>query len=353
MNENNQKTKVLIDTRPLANANAIRGVGVYTRLLTQYLGKEEAIEVYRSGLKESENLKPDIIHYPFFDLFFDTLPLKKKAKTVVTVHDVIPLVFPEYYQPGIKGKLRFLKQKTALQKVDAIITDSLASKKDIIKYLQVKEDKVHVVYLAANPELQHVDDKAVEKIKRKYKLPKNYILYVGDINYNKNIPQLIKSLYYLPNNIKLVCVGKNFLPQDIPEWQWIESQIAAGQLEKRVKFLTEILGDANEDLSAIYSGALAYVHPSLYEGFGLPVLEAMQCKTLVVCSRNSSLIEVGDEYVKYAEPEARKIADGVNEILALSKEKKEEMIKAAYMWSQSFSWEKTVRETANVYQAIL
>jgi glycosyltransferase involved in cell wall biosynthesis len=237
--------------------------------------------------------------------------------------------------------------------VQAIVTDSRASKFDIVKHLGVPEDKIHVVYLAGNPEIEEIGPRAVGKAKQDYELPDDYILYVGDINYNKNIPQLIKAVKYLPEKINLVLLGKNFKEQDIPEWQWIKTQIAMSEVADRVTFLPEILGNANQELSAIYTGARAYVQPSLYEGFGLPVLEAMQCKTPVVCAKNSSLLEVGGDHAFYAKPEAESMAEAVEAVLELDTAQRHDWVNQAYEWSQTFSWQKTAKNTLKVYQQIL
>lgn len=345
--------KILIETSPLSSGHAIRGIGIYTRLLTQTLEAELGIEVVRSETPAAKDFVPDLIHYPYFDFFFETLPLIKKAPTLVTIHDVIPLIFPKHYQSGVKGKLRFLKQKAALKNVKGVITDSVASKNDIQEHLGFPSEKITVVSLAANPELKAASAKEIRSVKRRYKLPKNYVLYVGDINYNKNIPQLIKAVRYLPRHTKLVCVGRSFTPQDIPEWQWIQTQLALSDVEQRVKFISNLSGTDNQDLAAIYSGAQVYVQPSLYEGFGLPVLEAMQCKTPVVATKTSSLPEVGGKNAVYTQPTAEELAQGINQVLSLSKTKRQKMVNAAYKWSQNFSWKKTAKETAAVYQRVL
>lgn len=346
--------KILIETSPLSGAHAIRGIGTYTRLLVEQLETLDEVEVKRTAtLDKGEKFQADITHYPFFDLFFATLPIGLSKKTVVTIHDVIPLRYPEYYPPGIKGKLRFEKQKLALKTVSAIITDSHSSKLDIVEYLGVPEDKVFVVYLAANPSLVAQKDEIIRRIGRKYKLPKEYVLYVGDINYNKNIPQLIKMLKFLPERVHLVCVGRNFIEQDIPEWRWIETQLALSDVSKRVHFLTDVRGDATDDLSAIYSGSLCYLQPSLYEGFGLPILEAMQCRTAVVSTNTSSLPEVGGEFAVYTGTKAEELAEGVEEVLEWSKTKREQKIREAYAWSQKFSWKKTALDTLAVYREVL
>lgn len=342
--------KILIDTSPLDTGHAVRGIGTYTRLLTEHLEKKADISVVRSGTKKAGEFKPDLVHYPYFDLFFSTLPLLKKYPTIITIHDVIPLIFPDKYPSGIRGKARFIKQKSALKSVSAVITDSESSKKDIQKHLGVAADKISVVYLAANPELKAADEKEVRRVRRKYKLPQKYILYVGDINYNKNIPQLVKATRYLPQHTKLVCLGKSFIKQDIPEWHWIKTQLALSDVENKVKFLADVPGGATSDMAAIYSGALCYVQPSIYEGFGLPVLEAMQCQTPVISTKNSSLVEVGGENVVYVDEDAQSIAKGINQVLSWNKVERQQKIKAALNWSKKFNWEKTAQETVGIYQ---
>ena len=347
-----EQIKVLLDTSPLINANAFRGVGVYTRFLIQELEKLAGLKVERSTRASAKNFKADIIHYPYFDLFFPTLPIIKKQKTVVTIHDVIPLIFADHYPIGIKGGLALRKQKLALKTVQAVITDSEASKQDICQYLDVPLAKVHVVYLAGNPLIEPQNKTKIKQAKKQYQLPQDYVLYVGDINYNKNLAQLIKAIKFLPEGIHLVLLGKNFKEQDIPEWQWISSQIAMSNIADRIHFVTEIYGSNIDSLSAIYSGALCYIQPSLYEGFGLPVLEAMQARTPVVSTHNSSLIEIGDGHVVYVDAQAQSIAEGIKQIITWSSEQRSEVIQQAEQWAHSFSWSKTAQETYAVYQSL-
>lgn len=345
--------KILIDTSPLDSGHAIRGVGTYTRMLTEQLEKIDQLQVVRSGTKEAEAFSPDLVHYPYFDLYFSTLPLVRKVPTVVTVHDVIPLKFPKHYPPGVKGRAKLVKQISALKTTQAVITDSQASKADIQDKLGLREKKISVVPLAANPDLQKATDKAIRRVRRNYKLPKHYVLYVGDINYNKNIPQLIKAVKYFPRYLKLVCVGNNFKEQEIDEWQWIETQLAMSDVRQKVKFVTDLPTSATDDLAAVYTGAVCYIQPSLYEGFGLPVLEAMQSMTPVVSTKNSSLAEVGGQEVVYVEPDAESMAAGIEEVWNWNKTQRNEAVRSAYIWSQEFSWEQTAQKTVEVYQKVL
>lgn len=345
---------VLLDTSPLNNANSIRGVGVYTRFLEQKLNAIEIDDFHVFTSKNSIHTQQiDIIHYPHFDFFFRTLPKKKgKQKVVVTIHDVIPLLFPKFYPVGIRGKVNFWFQKQALKEVDAIITDSKTSQTDIHNFLHVPLEKIHVIYLAGNPEISQTSHKQQKEVRNKYQLPEKYILYVGDINYNKNIPTLIKALTFVEKDIHLVCVGRNFYPQQIPEWQRIASAIAQYQLQHRIHCITQLSEQANQELSSIYSCAELYIQPSLYEGFGLPILEALQCGTPVVAGKNSSLLEIGGSLVQYAEASAEGLATGINEVMAQNKKHNSGWQTKVVTHLQTFNWEKVATETHLVYRHI-
>lgn len=355
--------KVLLDTSPLSNANSIRGVGVYTRFLSQELEKleDQAFEIFTSFDEVHEQVAArgnvDIVHYPFFDLFFHTLPITfgvKKDKTVVTIHDVIPLLYPYHYRIGIRGRVHHFLQRQALAQVDAVITDSEASKADIVRLLNVPKQKVHVVYLAGNPEIKALGTRHLAIVKDKYSLPERFILYVGDINYNKNIPQLVKALTLVDKSVHLVCVGRNFHEQNIPEWNAIESAISTNRLQNRIHFVTELGSEASHDLSAIYSMAKCYVQPSLYEGFGLPVLEALQCEAPVVCAKNSSLIEIGGEVVQFVNTDYKSIAEGIEKVIINSDHYKSATWKAKVKRHlQQFSWQKTAQQTKDIYFTLL
>lgn len=336
---------------------------MYTRMLAQALSERSDLELFQvSHPKDLQRLQKEhaefnqkntVLHYPFFDLFFTTLPFFRPYPTIVTVHDVIPLKFPDKYPSGLKGSLRLKKQTFTLRGVDGVITDSVASQHDITSILGMATQKTDVVYLAASQDIQAQPQEEVMKARRALKLPKEYVLYVGDINYNKNIPQLIKMVKFLPDNIDLVCVGKNFYEQNIPEWKWIETQVALSDVSQRVHFITSLESTATQTLSALYSGAVAYIQPSLYEGFGLPVIEAMQAKCPVIASHNSSLIEVSGEHAILVEPEAEAFAAAVKEISDWSATKRHTVIKNAYNWSQTFSWQRVAEETRNIYAKVL
>jgi glycosyltransferase involved in cell wall biosynthesis len=340
------KPKVWIDTTPLRTGHASRGIGVYTSLLQKSLSRVDSIELVNTSSKAN------IIHYPYFDFFFSTLPFSFFKKSVITIHDTIPLIYPDKYKPGIKGGLKFIKQKQALKTVNAVITDSNSSAFDVKTYLGVPSSKINIVPLAANPNLYSQPEAKLKKIKRQYGLPKTYILYVGDINFNKNLPNLIKMMKYLPKTVKLICLGKNFKPQPIPEWHWLETQLALSDVESRVKFITNLDNSKLDDLAGIYQLASCYVQPSFYEGFGLTVLEAMQVGTPVIASKTSSLPEVMGEAGILVAPEAETLAKGVEEVLNYSSSKRLEVIKNGKKHAAGFNWKKVAEQTAKVYLSL-
>lgn len=344
---------VLLDTSPLKTGHAHRGIGLYTSLLLEHLQQIPDLKVFENR-EQIKDASVDLVHYPFFDLFFHTLPILKPArKSVVTIHDVIPLEYKDHYPVGKKGSVAFYAQRLALSTVSAVITDSLSSKKSIAHHLRIPEKKITPIYLAGNPSLKAQKPEVILAVVEKYHLPSKYILYVGDINYNKNIPQLIKSLKFLDEKIHLVLFGKNFQPQDIPEWQWIDTQIALSDVSARVHFLSNLDGDVDKELSAIYSGACVYVQPSLAEGFGLPVLEALQCKTLVVSSNTTSLPEVGGSVVAYSDPQAEAFARVVESQLSLTDKERAIRVEEGFTWAKTFSWKKTAQETYEVYKSLV
>lgn len=343
---------ISIDTSPLTGGHAIRGIGTYTRLLVDELRKIPDLTIQLTG-DNKPAARPDIVHFPFFDFFKASLPVMRLSKTVVTIHDVIPLLFPEYYPVGKRGSLALLRQKFVLKTVNAIITDSSVSKADIIQHLGIAEQKITVIPLAGNPALALAEPAAIRTVKKRYGLAKEYVLYVGDINYNKNIPQLIKALKLLPSKTQLVLVGKNFYPHDIPEWRWIEAQIALSDVAAQVKMLTDVAADDTETLSALYTGSLCYVQPSLYEGFGLPILEAMQCNTVTVASNRASLPEVSGGTAQLCEPTAEAFASTIAEIAEWSVSKREQVLREQRKWLKHFSWQQTAELTAKVYRQLV
>ena len=342
--------QVAIDTSPLNTEHKARGIGTYTKSLTEEFktGKHDLDFVFFDDGVVPQSA--DLVHYSYFDLYFRTLPLRRDKPRIVTIHDVIPLVFPQHYPVGIRGRINFFFQKIALKKVDAVICDSRTSKEDIANKLSFPKSKIHVVYLAASPNFRKIDDqKFLNGISKKYKLPKKFALYVGDVNWHKNIGNMLKAIKI--SNVDLVMVGKALVDSRLPESRKIND------LTKKLKLDNQIvkIGFIEErDLTAIYNLAKVTLLPSYYEGFGLPVLESMACGTPVVASNVSSIPEISEDTIFFCEPtDPEDIAKKVKEVFSLPQDKLDELSEKLIGEAKKYSWHRVASETVNVYRSVI
>lgn len=341
--------KVAIDTTPIDSGHSFRGIGSYTKNLVDELKKGDWGIDFEFFNNASSPPPADVIHYPYFDLFFHTLPIKKNSRRVVTIHDVIPLVFPERFPSGIKGYINLFFQKKALKNTDAIICDSQTSKKDIIEKLSVPEKKVHVVYLAPSKSFKKLaNQKVLEKIRKKYKLPKEFALYVGDVNWNKNIINLLEAIKHSGTN--LVMVGKALEDKNLIQTKQINKKIKALGLSDEV---TKTGYTPEDDLVGIYNLATVTVSPSYYEGFGLPVLESMASGTPVICSNVASLSEITGDVATYCDPDdPTDISNKIKLITNLSSQERKSLSEKSQKHAIQYSWAKTAKETVAIYKSI-
>jgi len=354
--------KVSIDSGPLTSGHSVRGVGAYTRELIRALERETRLRkaTARQGLKieavdfEKVDLSTyDLMHFTYFNPFFLTLPFNKPAKTIVTIHDTIPLIYPNQYPPGIRGLFKFKIQKFLLNKVDGIITPSETSKKDVVRFLGVPAGKIRVIYEAPREVFRRLEirDQSLVGIRKKYNLPSSFVLYVGDVNYNKNILGLADSCKIA--KIPLVIVGKQAVSIDV-DFAHLENQPFKHFLEKYGKDTSILrLGYVlDEDLVALYNLASVYCQPSFYEGFGLSVLEAMACGLPVVCSKTQALVEIAEDAALFADPKKPEdLARAITKILKNKKTKKL-FVKKGFERAKMFSWVKTARETIDFYKSV-
>ena len=333
-----------------------RGIDVYATSLYNELASTHSRDKTILSRERSSNKNVDIIHYAFFDPFFLTLwGHKRKAKYVVTVHDLIPLKFPSHFPVGLRGKVKWFLQKKALLGASAIITDSTCSQNDISQIVGIPQDKIFVIPLAAGHTT--VNEKMVRTVKTEYALPERYVLYVGDINWNKNIPGLIRAFGELNSKqTHLVLVGKAFeSSKDTVEYKEISAAIAyvGANYHSPVNNIHMLGFVPSHHLPAIYRGATLYVQPSWYEGFGLPILEAMEQGTPVVSASTGSLPEVGGNFAHYFDPgKAGDMATILQDLLR-NKVKREKYVVEGKKWARSFSWERVVTETYSVYEKIV
>jgi glycosyltransferase involved in cell wall biosynthesis len=325
------------------NHSSGRGVGIYAENLKKHLSKIETLEL------SSKN--PEIIHYPFFDLFYPTLPIIKKIKTVVTIHDVTPLVLADLYPRGIKGNLNLNHQQLALKNTSAVITDSLNSREDLINFLDIPREKIHVVYLAADEMFNKpIKSDQIKTIIKKYQLPPKFILTVpGGPNPNKNLPLLAEATKHL--SFPLVIVGKAFVNDNLPKNPHPELKDL-----NTLKQYSHIIYPGfvpTDELVVFYHAAFLYCLPSLYEGFGLPLLEAMNTNCLLVSSSTSSLPEIFPKDTITFDPYSLdSLIKSIKRALALKSVQKQKIINVAKLKAKEFSWEKTAVETSKVYHQV-
>lgn len=342
--------KVAIDTSPLLIGHESRGIGTYTRNLVEEFkkGKWDLEFVFFDDGKIPQGA--DLLHYPYFDLYFRTLPVLRNKPRVVTIHDVIPLVFPEHYPSGARGRINFFLQKIALKNVDAIICDSKTSKEDIVNKLSFAKSKTHVVYLAASDRFRPIDNPSVlSAVARKYKLPNNFALYVGDVNWHKNVKNILEAAKIVGCN--LVMVGKALTDDGVSQTREMNGLIRKLGIAKQITktgFIDE------KDLVAIYNLAKVTLLPSFYEGFGLPLLESMACGIPVVASKVASIPEITTDTIFFCEPtDPQDIAKKIKEVFNMPQDKLDNVSRKLINESKKFSWHKVAAETVKVYRSVL
>ena len=283
----------------------------------------------------------DIVHSTNF-----SAPRLKNKKLVVTIYDLTVFTHPECHQ---KGNIDFCAKgiKDALSNADKIIAISEHTKKDLIDILNAPSDMISVTQLAAGSDYYEVKDMAAIRLtKEKYNLPENYILFVGSLEPRKNIKTLLKAYSMVPVKMRkdfpLVIAGaKGWLNSDIP------ALVEGLGIKESVRFTGYI--DA-ADISAVYSGATVFAYPSLYEGFGLPILEAMSCGSPVVTSNTSSMPEVAGDAALLVDPlNAEELAFGLETVLE-KESLRAEMRKKGLARASTFSWDRCAKETVEVYR---
>ena len=354
--------KIVIDISQLHPAALKRGVGYYARNLYGSLNAKNAKKNARKTRNvkyflrktQKEKYQADLIHYPYFDPFFLTLPRRRRTPIIVTVHDLTPLKFPKYYPAGIKGGIKWQVQRYLLKKVDAIITDSENSKKDIVDIIDYPEEKIYPIHLAVKKIFKPlVINHQSSIIKKKYHLPDIFLLYVGDLNWNKNLLGLIRAfsaISHQPSAISLILIGSAFENNNLIELKVLKKLINKLSLKKEVKLLGFV---PTGDLVKIYNLATLYIQPSFYEGFGFPVLEAMSCSCPVLSSNQASLPEVGGKAVEYFNPSNKTDLERKIEYLLSNKINLKKLRKLGLEQAKKFSWRKTAEQTAKVYQKLL
>jgi glycosyltransferase involved in cell wall biosynthesis len=366
--------RVAIDARKLHDF----GIGTYIRNLLRHLaridreteyvllchepdmGVAEALgENFRAVLEPAANYsiteqihvpwilmreKPDVFHAPHY-----VLPVAVRCRSVVTIHDCIHLMFPQYLPNRAAYAYARGAMWSAARRSDRILTVSEASKRDILHFFNVPPDKISVVYNAID-ERFGIEPAAEEiaRVRERFQLDQRFVLYAGTIKPHKNLVRLIEAFAQLRTGefeeLKLLIIG-----DEISRLPALRRAVHSHKLHKHVRFLGFL---PDETLAALYRLAALFVFPSLYEGFGLPPLEAMASGTPVVTSNVSSLPEVAGDAAVLVDPyDVESIVHGMRRVLsdpALA----DEMRKKGLVRARDFSWERSVARTHDIYRLV-
>ncbi len=261
-----------------------------------------------------------------------------KVPKITTVHDLVVYKYPQHLPNSIinaqKARLNWVKKESA-----GIIADSKATKQDIIEYLGIAEDKIQVVYLGVNESFYPRKAGEIQRVKNKYHIVGDYLLVIGTREPRKNLSRIITAYKQLKNSDIQLVVGGNY------GWG---SDVEKSENINLLGFVDTV------DLPALYSGAASFVYPSLYEGFGLPVLEAMACGTLVVTSLRGSLAEITGKSAITVDPDnIDDITNGIKTSISYSDSERTGHINQGFMQAKTFTWEKTARQTLEVYKSVV
>jgi glycosyltransferase involved in cell wall biosynthesis len=261
---------------------------------------------------------------------------------VVTIHDLIFLRYPQYYNWPDRKIYKF-KSHYACMHADKIIAISEQTKRDIIRFLNISENKIEVVYQNCDP-IFHQKASLKEKahVRSAYHLPAKYLLNVGTIEPRKNLMLIVKALKQTDAEIHLVVIGK-----ETPYAQKVKEFVAGNGLEKRVHFLKNI---PFHDLPAIYQQAELFIYPSEFEGFGIPVVEALHSGIPVIAAAGSCLEEAGGPGSIYIDPKNDMELAETIQMLLQNPDKRQVMINSGEEHLKQFSDENTARQLMHFYQ---
>lgn len=274
------------------------------------------------------------------------LPLTKPAslKTIVTVHDIIFKRYPEYYKP-IDVQIYTWKLKKACASADVVIAVSQQTSSDLQEFLHVPASKIRVVYQGCHPNFKVVaSDEQKQSVRLKYNLPNEFLLCVGTIERRKNALTLVKAIAGLKSSIPLVLVGKatEYLKE-------IQTYISNNNLENRV-FIHHNISFA--DLPTVYQLAHVFIYPSLFEGFGIPIVEAIVSGVPVITSTGSCFVEAGGAGAIYVDPKNEEVLAKQIELVSSSTDLRTKMISTSQEYIQQFEPPIIAQNLMQLYQSL-
>jgi glycosyltransferase involved in cell wall biosynthesis len=383
--------QIALDTRRIADF----GIGTYIRNLVRALARIDSANQYtlitteqpvpefsdlpsnfrtvifagqtRTGLAQVSyglflgKLGADLFHIPL-----NAVPLMMPKPYLVTVHDMSTLLFAS--PSGYRNRLRHFYLRRGLLRADRVMAVSMATCRDVEVLLGIPASRIRVIYNAPDPVFDaptlHTPSAPVEgegsgyppeiqRVLDRYRIHYPFLLYVGRTNPQKNIPRLVEAFAVLRGEIQDHPVYRDLrlliIGDEISRYPALRHAVIQSRVEDTVRFLGFVPIDT---LRSFYQAASAFVFPSLYEGFGLPPLEAMACGTPVVCSHVNSLPEVVGEAAEVVNPEnVFDIARGMREVL-LNAERRRTLVKLGFEQARRFSWERTAQQVLEAYEEI-
>ena len=294
------------------------------------------------------DLRADLVHIPL-----NRVPLLMPRPYVVTIHDMSSLLYEE--APGPMRHFRKYRFRRGLLRANRVIVVSAATQRDIQNLLHVPEERIRLVYSAPDPQFFAPEASAQERrrILERYQIHYPFLLYAGTIRPQKNIPRLVEAFAVVRTELQSHPVYKDLrliiIGDEISKYPAVRRAVIQSRVENCVRFLGFVPFDT---MRIFYGLAAAFVFPSLYEGFGLPPLEAMASGTPVVCSNVSSLPEAVGDAAALVNPEnVFDISRAIKQVL-LNETFRAELIRRGRKRAASFSWEKTAREVIDIYNEV-
>src|SRR5271154_994936 len=381
--------RIALDTRRVADF----GIGTYIRNLVRALARVDDRNRYKlitteRPVPEFADLPPNFetaifaapekrgtaqsglaqIRYGFFlrkleaDLFhipLNAVPLLMPKPYLVTIHDMSTLLFAS--QLGYRNRVRQFYLRRGLIRADRVMAVSMATCRDVESVLGIPASRMRVVYNAPDP-IFHASSAGgdaaghsaeIQRVLDRYRIHYPFLLYVGRTNPQKNIPRLVEAFAVLRGELQEHPVYRDLrlliIGDEISRYPALRHAVIQSRVEDTVRFLGFV---PIETLRSFYQAASAFVFPSLYEGFGLPPLEAMACGTPVVCSNVSSLPEVVGDAAAIVNPEnVFDIARGMREVL-LDRERRSTLVERGFEQARRFSWKRTAQQVLEAYEEI-
>jgi glycosyltransferase involved in cell wall biosynthesis len=369
--------RIAIDARKLRDY----GIGTYVRNLLRQLGRQQSAHEFVVLCREAdcemvEDCGPrfravvetsgsysiaeqfavpmdlrreavDLFHAPHY-----VLPALTPCRSVVTIHDCIHLRFPQYLPSRLGYAYARAQMWTATHKAARVMTVSEASKRDILRYFRVPESRIDVIYNAIDDRFWlEPDVEEVNRVRERYRLTDPFVLYAGNIKPHKNLERLIEAFHLMRHadpglkDVQLLIIG-----DEISKYATLRRAVHRHKLHKHVRFFGFV---SDQTLAALYRLANVFVFPSLYEGFGLPPLEAMASGTPVITSNVSSLPEVvGDAALMIDPYDPAAIADAMARVLT-NIDLRVDLQGRGLARAREFSWERSIARVREIYDEVL